>query len=297
MSDIDLKWQSDSERLPLDERHLKLYRLLHKRSKERINAYPNLVNPSTFNDYVNWCKLFDQCEEAIVACDKARIREYASLFGMQDHVFEQIAVTSDLTSIDPHRLTYPCVIKCNHDSGSAQFVSRPNQVSGLHQYFRERISHTYGVIGGEWQYSMMKPKIIIERNYNPDGKPLPDYKFHCVSGKALFCQHITNRGQGTNEINVDLDGKDLGFLFDENFSKSNSFNKPEQYEEMINIANLLSKPFKYARIDLYLINDKVFVGEVTLHPRGGYYTGQGQVNIGRMMNFDNMSYKQPIWKA
>ena len=295
MSDIEAKWQSDSQTLPLDSRHRDIYLLLHRRSKERINRYPNLVSPTTYNDYINWCKLFDQREEAIVACDKARLREYASTFGLQDHVFKQQFVTSDLESIDRNQIEYPCVIKCNHDSGSARFINRPSEINGVVAHFKDRMQRKYGIIGGEWQYSMMKPKIVIERNYNPTGQPLADYKFHCVSGKAIFCQHITDRGENTKEINVDLNEQDLGFLFDEMFKKSNTFDKPVQYDDMIDIANLLSSPFKYARIDLYLVDNSIFIGEVTLHPRGGYYTGQGQVEVGKMMKFDTKSYMEPIW--
>jgi hypothetical protein len=297
MSEIETKWNSDKKHLPLDQRHFHLYCLLHKRSMERINTYPNLVSPSTFNDYVNWCKLFDQCQEAIVACDKARLREYASNFRLQNHVLKQQFVTSDLESIDKRQIKYPCVIKCSHDSGSARFINKSSEIVGVIPHFKDRMQRKYGVIGGEWQYSMMQPKIVIERNHNATGQPLPDYKFHCVSGKALFCQHIFDRGAHTKEINVDLHGNDLGFLFDENFKKSDTFEMPNQYDEMIHIANLLSKPFKYARIDLYLVDKKVFIGEVTLHPRGGYYTGDGQVKIGKIMNFDDASYREPIWSA
>jgi len=296
MSEIDDKWQSDSKHLPLEHRHKELYLLIHRRSKERINTFPDLINPTTYNDFVNWCKLFDQCPEAIVACDKARVGEYARSLDVEEIVRPVQRKTTDLISIKPESIKYPCVMKCNHDSGSYKFVNeQPKNFQALWQHFKPRLKVPYGLRGGEWHYSMMKPCVIIEDNINPSGKPLADYKFHCVGGKVVFCQHIVDRGSDTKEINVDPKGCDLGFLFDENFKKKRSFDPPIEFELMMEYAEILSASFKYARIDLYLVDGKIFLGEVTLHPRGGFYTGRGQIEVGKMMNFDANTYKEPIW--
>lgn len=296
MSEIQQKWDSDSKHLPLDSRHHELYLLIHKRSKERIQKYPNLVNPTTYNDFVNWCKLFDQCPEAIVACDKARVSDYARMLDVEEILRPIQRQTTNLGSIDPGEINYPCVMKCNHDSGSYRFVdSRPKNFQELDAHFKQRMSVRYGITGGEWHYSMMKPCVIIEDNINPSGEPLEDYKFHCVGGKVIFCQHIVDRKNGAREINIDCKGNDTGILLDENFKKKNDFDVPIEYELMMEYAEILSAPFKYARIDLYLIDGKIFLGEVTLHPRGGYYTGKGQVEIGKMMDLDTSTYKEPMW--
>ncbi len=296
MREIDQKWKSDSQQLPLDDRHRYLYWNIHKRSMERINQFPNLVNPNTYNDYVNWCKLFDQCPEAVVACDKSRVGEYARNLDVGEIVRPIQKKTTDLSKMNPHSIHYPCVIKCNHDSGSYKFVdTRPKNFQSLWDHFKPRMAVPYGLRGGEWQYSMMKPCIIIEDNINPSGKPLADYKFHCVGGQVLFCQHIVDRGSDTKEINVDTKGRDLRFLFDDNFKKKDAFDLPIEFELMIEYAEILSAPFKYARIDLYLVDGKIFLGEITLHPRGGFYSGRGQIQVGKMMDCEVSTYKEPIW--
>jgi hypothetical protein len=296
MRDIDEKWKSDSQYLPLNSSHRYLYQVIHKRSMERVNQFPNLVNPTTYNDFVNWCKLFDQCPEAVIACDKARVGEYAKNLDVEEIVRPIQRKTNDLMSIRPESINYPCVMKCNHDSGSYKFVNKqPKNFQTLWDHFKPRLEVPYGLRGGEWHYSMMKPCIIIEDNINPSGKPLADYKFHCVGGKVVFCQHIVDRGDDTKEINVDTNGRDLGFLFDENFHKKDSFDAPIEFDLMIEYAEILSAPFKYVRIDLYLVEGKIFLGEVTLHPRGGFYTGRGQIEVGKMMNVDVSTHKKTIW--
>lgn len=297
MRDIQKKWNTDRSQLPLDWRHFDLYKLIHQRSLERLNQLPNLIEPKTFNDYVNWCKLFDQCPEAIIACDKATAGAYASNRGLSRIVRPIQQTTKNLMAIDPSEIQYPCVMKCNHDSGSYRFVdTQPKNFQELQAHFKPRLARPYGVRGGEWHYSLMPRCIVIEDNMNPTGDPLEDFKFHCVDGNFLFCQNISERKHGAKEINIDCFGDDLGILFDENFSRKTRFDIPDQYQEMIEIAETIAAPFKYARVDLYLINGMIYLGEVTLHPRGGYYPGQGQVEIGKMMQMDLTTYREPIWR-
>lgn len=44
--------------------------------------------------------------------------------------------------------------------------------------------------------------------------------------------------------------------------------KPDTYEEMINLASVLSQGFQYVRVDLYS-TDRVYFGEMTFTPGNG----------------------------
>ena len=49
-----------------------------------------------------------------------------------------------------------------------------------------------------------------------------------------------------------------------------SLPQPENFEKMVQIAETLSKPYYFARIDLYNIDGKIYFGEMTFYTNGGF---------------------------
>jgi len=48
---------------------------------------------------------------------------------------------------------------------------------------------------GEWAYSYVKPKVLVEEFIEPHNQnPPPDYKFYCSEGVAKICRIISGRG-------------------------------------------------------------------------------------------------------
>lgn len=98
---------------------------------------------------------------------------------------------------------------------------------------------------------------------------LPDYKFFCFDGevKALFVG--TERSTG----NVKFDYYDDQFnhldLIQVHPMSGKELTKPDNFEEMKEIASKLSQGIPHVRVDLYNVNGKIYFGELTFYHHGG----------------------------
>ncbi|MFP4403773.1 MAG: ATP-grasp fold amidoligase family protein [Candidatus Woesearchaeota archaeon] len=120
----------------------------------------------------------------------------------------------------------------------------------------------------EWAYKNVKRKIIIEKFLkDKNGQSPKDYKFHMFHGKCKMIQ-----------VDSDRFKKHTRSLFDENwnyidaslkFTQGKKLTKPKNLENMKKLAEKLSKNFENIRIDLYSLNDNIFVGELTQYHGSG----------------------------
>jgi hypothetical protein len=177
------------------------------------------------------------------------------------------------------------VIKTNHDSGSVYVIRNKSELTeDKVTAIRNSLEKKFGVRTGEWAYNHIDPKAFVEEYLESNGTGLADYKFHCNNGKVLWKQYIYDRGEETKEVIVDRDGMVMeGHHFDQNMIHMETFTRPESWYEMVRIAEILSSEFKYVRIDLYLVKDNIYLGEMTFYPLSGTYTTETQKVLGEQL--------------
>ncbi len=292
---IRAKWEKDSQCLPLNEPMWELYNSVHWYCLRETGALPNLSECRDLNDRINWLKLFDQDEKMIACSDKLRVRDYVRERLDERYLPKLYQVCESFEAIDLSRLPSSFVIKTNHDSGSVLLV-RDKSALDLPMaaaFFEKALQKTYGWLQGEWAYSFIERKILVEEFIDPEGRsPPPDYKFHCSEGKVRFCAFVYGREEGGKEQVLDADGRDLFIGLSPNTYKYGSdFVKPEAWDEMTLVAKKLSQEFKFVRIDLYLWREKIYVGEMTFWPMAGSFSGEGQKKLGAYLDFDRSTYK------
>jgi len=252
---------------------------------------------STFNEKIQWLKLFDQDPEIVRCTDKLTARDYVSNRVGSEFLVKLLQSATSFDEINFDKLPNSFVLKTNHDSGSAVLV--PDKSSLDRNAVRSKITtalrRIYGQEKAEWSYAFITPRIVVEQFLSPDGNiPPPDYKFHCVDGKVKFLQYIYDRGVDTKEQILDIDANSLPIHLDVNFKVGSVFRKPAGWDHLIDIAERIATGFKYVRVDLYYIDSKIFFGEMTFFPYGGFYLGKGQALLGRYLDFDRFSTKPPI---
>lgn len=294
MQNIKKKWVADSKLLPLTAEHWELYVIIHKLCLKELGEFPNLVHCRDFNDRIQWLKLFDQDEEIVRCSDKILVRDYVR-DRVGEHVLVDIYQVHDhFDEIDFDALPNSFVIKTNHDSGTVILVRDKASLdkSATRERIENSLNQPYGWSNGEWAYSYIRPKILIEEYINPESdRPPPDYKFHCVNGEVAWLQYIFDRGVKTKECIVDVNGDATSEHFDHNMLHSENFTKPENWSDLLRCARKLAKIFKYVRVDLFESDGRVFVGELTFYPLMGCYKTDGQRRLGQLLDFDRASYK------
>lgn len=250
---------------------------LEKNFKDKTGYDLDLENPISFNQKICWKKVYDRNPLLPIVADKYRVRDYLrNILG--DDEAEKILIpllyVTDIPETIPFDdLPEEYIIKANHGSGTNIIVEKGTLIDQqrIITQCNEWLKKPYGLFKHEWAYQKIDRKILIEPLLRDEYGKLPiDYKFHMVNGMCLMIQ--VNQGHF-----ADKKGRKLT-LFNKNWIKYNVFWEyppaedvecPDNLDSMCLLAEKLSVPFDYVRIDLYSIKRKIYFGEFTNYPTSG----------------------------
>jgi hypothetical protein len=240
----------------------------------RMGYWMDFDNPQTFNEKLQWLKLYNRRPEYTQMVDKYAVKEYvASIIG-EEHIIPTLGVWDSVDDIDFDKLPNQFVLKCTHDSGGIVICTDKSQldVEKAKAKLRAGLKKNYSPQSREWPYKDV-PRRIIAEQYMVDesGYELKDYKFFCFDGvpKALFI--ASDRGNPTEETKFDFFDTEFNHLpFTNGHPNSTKpILKPKGFEEMKKLAGELSQNLPHARIDFYDINGQIYFGEITFFHWGG----------------------------
>lgn len=233
----------------------------------------DLDNPLTYNEKLQWLKLYDRKPDYVMMVDKYKVREYiASKIGAE-YLIPLLGVWEHAGDIDFDILPDQFVLKCNHDSGSVIICRDKNKLNIpiTVAKLRRALKRSGYWFGREWPYKDVPPRIIAEK-YMVDysGTELKDYKFMCFNGRHLCTFTVTERfsEEGMKVTFFDKDWEKMPFERHYPTSTKN-IQKPRHYDDMVRWAELLSKDMPFARIDFYETKERPYFGEITLYPGNG----------------------------
>lgn len=217
--------------------------------------------------------------------DKVKVCEYVKKKGLEKILLKQFGAWDDANQIIFEILPERFILKANNGCGGHYICTDKStlNISFVIEKMNETLKEASHLRNTEPHYCAIKPKILAEELMG-DGVILPiDYKFFCVKGKVLFVFIVIERELGAKYITLDLNWKPLNYI-NKNKSTLNIPNKPENFAEMVHIAEILSSDFDFVRVDLYDYNGKVRFGELTFSPEGGimsYFTDYAIEEIGK----------------
>lgn len=233
-----------------------------------------LKNPKRYTEKIQWYKLYYRNEKMPVCVDKYRVREYLREKGLSDIAVKLYAAYDDAGQIRLEDLPEKFILKTSNGSGTNIICKDKNKIDEkeVRKKVAAFLNQSGASAGREWAYSYVKPKIIVEElledGKTPDGA-ICDYKFLCFGGQPEYVVYDTDRFTGHKRNIYDLEWKDLHIESDCPCCEK-AVPKPDNLEEMIRIAKILSEDFPAVRVDLYSVNGKVYFGELTFFPWSGY---------------------------
>lgn len=238
----------------------------------------NLDNPSTFNEKLQWLKLYDRNPEYTKMVDKYEVKKYVSDIIGEEYVIPTLGVYKNFDEIDFDKLPNQFVMKCTHDSGSTIVCKDKTKfdIKNAKKKISKALKYNYYYSAREWPYKNIKPRIIIE-SFMDDGvnSQLVDYKLQCFWGKVdniLVCVD-RDKETGVKYHYFDTNWKYLKYCPYPGINEKNiNILKPKQLDKMIKIAERLSAGIPEVRIDLYIIHGKIYFGEYTFFTNGGFDT-------------------------
>lgn len=230
----------------------------------------DLNNPMTFNEKLQWLKLYWREPLAEICADKFLVRDYIKEKKLGHYLVPLYGVYNSPEEINFTLLPSKFVIKTTHDSGGIYIVrkEKPNYKKIITSLYRDLNKKNQSLLLKEWVYENITPKIIIEKLIETKNNKSPtDYKIYCFHGNAKFILVVSDRGEKTRESFFDLNWNQIHVVNGVLMGKY--VERPSELKEMIKIAEVLSKPFPHARVDLYFENDRIYIGELTFFSASG----------------------------
>lgn len=242
----------------------------------------NLEAPQTFNEKLQWLKLYDRKPTYQMMVDKITAKEWAASRIGAEHIIPTIKVWDNEKDINTEELPDQFVLKTNHDSGTV-FVCRDKaefDLPNVKRCLKKSLSKNFFFQSREWPYKNIKPQVFAESYISGfDGskadkregemKGVVDYKFLCYNG---ICEYLfTCTGRESNDLRVDFFDLEWNHLpFERHYPNADiHIPKPEALSQMVEIAESLSKDIPFVRVDLYQDQGHIYFGEMTLYPGAG----------------------------
>ncbi len=250
-----LNWMSD-------ETYLKIgYRI-------RMNKKLNLKHPTTFNEKLQWLKIYDRKPVYTMMVDKYEVKKIVADKIGGEYIIPTLGVWDKFDDVDFDSLPNQFVLKCTHDSGGLVICRDKSKldIEAVRKKINRCLKRNYYYTNREWPYKNVKPRIIAEK-YMADesGYELKDYKFFCFDGLAKVMFIASDRFNPNEETKFDFFDMDFNHLPFTNGhpNASHDIRCPESFEKMKELAGILSKGIPQVRVDFYDINGQVYFGELT----------------------------------
>lgn len=240
----------------------------------------NLDSPVLYSEKLQWLKIHNRKPEYVIMVDKVKVKEYVTSLIGEEYIIPTLGVYDRFDDIDFDKLPEKFVLKCNHDSGNVVVCKDKARldINNARTVLNDALNTDFYLRGREWPYKNIKRKIMAEKFLSTQDEPfynhegMTDFKFSCFNGKVNDVMVCLERESGDTKF----------YFFDKNWKllrynkrgkaapEGFTIPKPENFDKMVEIAEILSKNIPYLRVDLYNLAGKIYFGEMTFFPQSGF---------------------------
>lgn len=233
----------------------------------------NLKNPQSFNEKLNWLKLYDRRDCYTQMADKYEVREYIKKKLGEEYLIPLIGVWNKAEEIDFEKLPEQFVLKCTHDSASVIICKDKATFDrqAAEKCLNQSLRTNYFYPSREWPYKNILPRVIAEKYMvDESNTELKDYKIYNFNGVPELIQvdyaRFTDHHRNLYSTKWEYIDEEIEYPRDAN----TIIKKPENLDEMLRCARILSEGIPSVRTDFYSINGKTYFGEITFYQEGGF---------------------------
>lgn len=254
----------------------------------RFHKVPNISAPKNLNEKIQFLSLRTDTREWTRLTDKYGAREYIHECGLDDILVPLLGKWDRAADIDFDKLPESFVIKATHGSGDCMIVKDKGKcdIEGMRSQIDATLHETYGLSEGNMHYSRIRPAVVAEKLLENDpasarySESLIDYKIWCFNGKAHYIWVCTDRTKSSANVmtyDTDWNAHPEYSVFNSHYRRGAVIPKPVGLDRMLEVAEILARPFPVVRVDLYNLDGQVYFGEMTFTSLGGlmdFYTPQ-----------------------
>lgn len=233
----------------------------------------DIEHPRTYNEKLQWLKLYDHNPLYTVLVDKYRVKKWVADRVGEEHVIPTLSVYESVDDILLDELPEQFVLKCNHDSGSVVVCKNKEEFDfdTNRRKLEKALKTNYYWVSREWPYKNVKRIVMAEPMLSDSD--IKDYKIYCFDGKPFMVLVVSERfsnGDGPFFSYYDLQGNLLPIKWGGENNPKGEVLEPESLERMVELATILSQGLPQVRIDFYDIGGHIYFGEYTFFDSAGF---------------------------
>lgn len=262
----------------------------------------NFFDPKTYNEKINFRKLYNKNYLFDICSNKLLVRTYVEHKIGKKYLIPLLFFTKKMSSIDILSYSKPFIIKLTNSSGKNSFfivneALKQNKIKMILNKFNSNVKKDYGLFSDESWYSNTKQYIIAEKLLDIDAPDFKEFKVYCFWKGNLFnavIRVINNRFVSKSSSFYDLNWKPLNISYNQNF-QSLLENKPIIFNELIYLSKKLSREFDHVRVDFLFSKGKLFFGELTFADTSGFIKFNSKkvdIELGKLWTINSKMYKK-----
>lgn len=242
----------------------------------RFGYWMNWDHPKTYNEKMQWLKLYNRRPEYTIMVDKVKVKDWVAAKIGNDYIVPTLGVWKSATEVDFAELPNRFVIKCNHNSGMGMYICKDKSktnVENIRKGLKKGMQENYVIQNREWPYKNVPHRILAEQFLEEKGKQtLDDYKVMCFDGKVKLIElHEGRFTDNHTQAFYDRDWK-LTSITQIGYGKvaKEVAKCPSLLDEMIRLSEILAKDIPHVRVDWYIVNNHLYFGEMTFFDGSGF---------------------------
>ena len=260
-----------------------------------FGRFINFNNPKRFTEKLQWLKIYYRKPELHTMVDKIEAKHLAASIIGQEHIIPTLGIWDNFDDIVFSELPDRFVLKTNNGGGGTGVIvvkdkAKMDLAETKVKLERSKNSNVYKSLR-EWPYKGVKGCILAEQYLEDDSGDLRDYKFYCFDGEVKYMLVASNRFTDHNFNYFDRDFNPLPITSSCGGQSNSLFTKPECFDEMIRLAEMLSAGHPHLRIDLFYTNAKIYFGEFTFFDSSGYdnnSSDEWDIKCGEWLNLPSL---------
>lgn len=240
---------------------------------QRTGRHLNLTKPVLYNEKVQYAKLYVHDERMKPLVDKYEVRRFVRDAIGSAYLTELYGLYNNVDEIDFGGLPDQFVMKLTNGSGFNYICSHKSQeeIRKIKRRFRKWQKLDFHMLGREWAYQGVPNRIICEEYLQCLGEHgLNDYKVFCFHGEPLLIQvdfdRFTNHKRNLYSPQWQFINEKVAYDNDPNAR----IERPENLDDMMRCARILSSAFSHVRVDFYSIGRRLVFSEMTFYHGAGY---------------------------
>lgn len=242
----------------------------------------HLKKPVTYNDKLQWYKLYYHDPLMTLCADKYLVRQYVEQQGLSHILTQQYGVYRSADEIVFEDLPAECFLKCNHISAGNVCWNRARDLprkEEIRAKLAALLKTDYYTVSKEWAYRDIQPRILCEQFLQGHGPhSFVDYNIFCFYGEPRFvmyneglCDEQGNHCDGRRAV-LDTRFCPTGMTTALEVLPEGAYQRPDNFDMMLDYARRLASPFPHVRVDFFHVNGEIRFGELT------FYSGSGLSN-------------------